>query len=303
MNTPAYINLLNNGILEDRVHKLKSMLQDCVLCPHQCKVNRLRGERGYCKTLENPIVSGAEPHFGEEDELVGRNGSGTIFFSHCNMSCIFCQNYDISHLGVGQEIDVYELAELMLELQERGCHNINFVTPGHVVPQMVQSIYIAAQGGLSIPIVYNSNGYDLIDTLKMLEGIIDIYMPDIKFASNQAGLKYLGVKNYYDIAKSAVKEMYRQVGNLMSDSSNIAYKGLLVRHLVMPQNVEHTKKILEFISDEISKDAYINLMNQYYPAFKSHNHPEIDRPITTEEYVTASNYAKQSKLSNYRTAF
>jgi putative pyruvate formate lyase activating enzyme len=208
MYRPKYLELLDNGELEKRVNKLKEMLTNCVLCPHQCEVNRLKGEKGYCKTLYNPIVSGASPHFGEEDELVGEYGSGTIFFSHCNLKCVFCQNYEISFCGEGSEISVEELAGLMLRLQRKKCHNINLVSPGHIVPQIVEAIYIAAKKGLNIPIVYNSNGYDLTDTLKFLDDVIDIYMPDIKFGDDKSGEKYLGVKSYYDIATSALIEMH-----------------------------------------------------------------------------------------------
>ncbi|WP_205665656.1 radical SAM protein [Anoxybacter fermentans] len=268
MYQPGYINLLKNGELEKRVQRLKEMLTNCVLCPHQCQVNRLNGERGYCKTLENVVVSGANAHFGEEEELVGRYGSGTIFFSHCNLKCVFCQNYEISQCGEGEEITIEELAEVMLYLQRRRCHNINLVSPGHIIPQVVEAIFIAANRGLNIPVVYNTNGYDLTDTLKFLDGIIDIYMPDIKFADDKLAEKYLGVKNYYTIAKAAVKEMYRQVGNLKTDDDGIAYKGLIIRHLILPENLAGTKEIMQFIADRISKDTYVNLMAQYYPVHR-----------------------------------
>lgn len=302
MTTPGYLNLLSNGELENRVKNLKQMLQNCVLCPHQCGVNRLEGERGYCKTLENVVVSAAQPHFGEEDELVGRYGSGTIFFSHCNLGCIFCQNYEISHCGEGEEVDADELAKMMLYLQKKGCHNINLVSPGHIIPQITEAIFIGAKNGLNIPIVYNSNGYDLKDTLRLLEGIVDIYMPDIKFYDDNIGEKYLEVKNYYTIAKAAVKEMHRQVGDLKIDDRNIAYKGLLIRHLVMPENLAGTEKIMKFIGEEISKDTYVNIMAQYYPAYKAYEINELSRRIDRNEYEIAVDSAEMAGLRRYKSS-
>lgn len=302
MTTPGYLNLLSNGELENRVKILKQMLQNCVLCPHQCGVNRLAGERGYCKTLENAVVSAAQPHFGEEDELVGRYGSGTIFFSHCNLGCVFCQNYEISHCGEGEEVNAEELAKIMLYLQKKGCHNINLVSPGHIVYQITEAIFIGAKNGLNIPIVYNSNGYDLTDTLRLLEGIVDIYMPDIKFYDDDIAEKYLGVKNYYTIAKAAVKEMYKQVGGLKTDNRNIAYKGLLIRHLVMPENLAGTGKIMKFIAEEISKDTYVNIMAQYYPAYKAHEFNELSRRVDRQEYEIAVNSAKTLGLTRYKSS-
>ncbi len=301
MNKPGYLRLLESGELQRRVELLKSMLEDCVLCPHQCKVNRMKGEKGYCKTLYNVVVSGAGPHSGEEDELVGLNGSGTIFFSHCNLRCAFCQNYEISYCGEGNEVTVQELAEMMLSLQQKGCHNINFVSPSHIVAQIVEAIYIASHAGLRIPIVYNSGGYDLTDTLKLLEEVVDIYMPDIKFSSDELAWRYIGVKDYSKIAKAAVKEMYRQVGNLKVDAENIAYKGLLIRHLVLPQNLAGTEEIMEFIAKELSKDVYVNIMAQYYPEHKAYGIPEFSRRITGEEYRNAVEAAKKAGLARYKS--
>lgn len=297
MITPSYLNLLETDKFSNRVKSLKQMLENCVLCPHQCEVNRLKGERGYCKTLDKAVVSGVQPHFGEEDELVGIYGSGTIFFSYCNMKCAFCQNYEISYCGEGEEADANKLAEMMLYLQKKGCHNINLVSPSHIVPQIVEAIFIAAQKGLNIPIVYNSNGYDLTDTLRFLDNIVDIYMPDIKFSDDAIAQKYLGVKNYYTIAKAAVKEMHRQVGNLKTDNRNIAYKGLLIRHLVMPENLAGTEKIMKFIANELSKDTYVNIMAQYYPTHKAFDYEEISRRITRQEYEKAVNYALSAGLN------
>ena len=298
MYTPRYLTLLHNGELEKRVNDLKQMLENCVLCPHQCEVNRSKKEKGYCKTLMNAVVSGAEIHFGEEPELVGQNGSGTIFFSHCNLSCIFCQNYEISYCGEGHEVSPIQLSKIMLDLQRKGCHNINLVSPGHIVPQIVESVFLAAQKGLILPIIYNTNGYDLTDTLKLLDVIIDIYMPDIKFSDDTLALKYLGVKNYFTIAKNAVKEMYRQVGNLQTDGSKIAEQGLMIRHLVMPQNLAGTDKIMKYIANELSPDCYTHIMAQYYPAHGSYLYGEINRRITHEEMNDAIAQAKSAGLKN-----
>lgn len=296
MYIPGYLNLLKTGELKSRAEKLVLMLEDCVLCPHQCKVNRLEGERGFCKTLENPIVSSAQPHLGEEAELVGYYGSGTIFFSHCNLKCSFCQNYEISYCGEGNEMEASRLAQVMLDLQNQKCHNINLVSPSHIIPQIVEAIYIAAQNGLNIPIVYNTGGYDLVDSLRLLDGIIDIYMPDIKFADNELALKYIGVKDYSDIARDAVKEMHRQVGNLKIDHRGIAYRGLLIRHLVLPHNLAGTDEIMEFVANEISKDTYVNIMAQYYPAHKALRIPELSERITEEEYESALRSAEKAGL-------
>jgi putative pyruvate formate lyase activating enzyme len=300
MKKPSYLFLLENGDLERRVATFKDMLKNCVLCPHQCQVNRLKGEKGYCQTLDNVIVSGSGPHFGEEDELVGYNGSGTIFFSHCNLKCVFCQNYEISYCGEGEEIDTNELADILLYLKNKGCHNINFVSPSHIVPQIVEAVFIAAKQGLDIPIVYNTGGYDLTDTLRLLEGIIDIYMPDIKFSDDELARKYIGVKDYYKIAKAAIKEMYRQVGDLKTDNRNIAYKGLLVRHLVLPQNLAGTEKIMEFIAKEISPYTYVNIMAQYYPEHKAYNYNELSRRISDEEYRKAIKAARTVGLKRIK---
>lgn len=302
MNQPTYLKLLTSGELEKRVRVLKAMLADCVICPHQCKVNRLEGEKGYCRTLDKVIISGASPHFGEEDELVGKHGSGTIFFSHCNLKCVFCQNYEISYCGQGEEVDSGQLAEIMLSLQKKGCHNINFVSPSHVVSQIVEAIFIAAKKGLNIPIVYNSGGYDLTDTLKLLDGIIDIYMPDIKFSNDETAQKYLGVKEYSKIAKTAVQEMHRQVGDLKTDERNIAYKGLLIRHLVLPQNLAGTKEIMQFIAEKVSVETYINIMAQYYPAHQAYKLKELSRRISIDEYKNAVNSAKLAGLKKIRSS-
>jgi len=295
---PGYLELIKIKELENRVQALHKMLGNCNLCPHQCSVDRLNGEKGFCRTGKNAIVSGYNAHFGEERELVGRYGSGTIFFSYCNLRCVFCQNYEISQCGEGDETTPAELARVMLALQKYGCHNINLVSPSHVVPQIVEAVYLAAKKGLNIPIVYNSGGYDLVDTLKMLEGIIDIYMPDIKFSDEFYAQKYSGVKDYFRIVKKAVQEMHRQVGDLKVDQQGIAYRGLIVRHLVLPDGLAGTEKIMEFLAREISPDTYVNIMAQYHPEHYAYKYPELSKRITGEDYRNAIEAAKKAGLKN-----
>jgi putative pyruvate formate lyase activating enzyme len=246
-------------------------------------VNRLKGEIGNCKAGLKPKVSSYHQHFGEEYCLVGRSGSGTIFFTHCNLHCVYCQNSDISQLGLGREINTERLAQMMMELQELGCHNLNLVTPTPWVPQIVEAIGIAQNSGLNVPIVYNCGGYESIETLKMLDGIIDIYMPDIKYGDNKKGEKYSKVPDYWDVVRQALKEMHRQVGDLVIENG-IAKKGLLIRHLVLPNNLSDSKMCLDFIANEISKNSFVNIMDQYYPAYKANEYPELNRRITPKEY-------------------
>lgn len=244
------------------------------------------------------VINGYGPHYGEEDVLVGRSGSGTVFFSHCTLQCVFCQNCEISQYGNGYEVTPLALSKIMLSLQEKGCHNINLVSPSHYVPQIVESIGLAAENGLTIPIVYNTGGYDEVDTLELLEGIIDIYMPDIKFGDNRKAKKYTKSAKYFDTAKAAVKEMYRQVGNLELSNAGVANKGLLIRHLLMPDNLSDTHKVLEFIAEDLSKDCVVNIMPQYYPAHKAFTFPELSRRITRQEYAETIQYAKKLGLTN-----
>lgn len=296
-HTPKYIELLQSGELDKRIARLKEKLLDCAVCPHHCRVNRLQNEKGFCRAGKHMVINGYGPHYGEEDVLVGRHGSGTVFFSHCTLQCVFCQNYEISQLGSGYEVTPLQLSKIMLTLQKKGCHNINLVSPTHYVPQIVESISLAAENGLRIPIVYNTGGYDDIDTLRLLEGIIDIYMPDIKFADNTKARKYTKSAEYFDVVKAAVKEMHRQVGNLKLDDA-IATRGLLIRHLVMPGNLSDTDKVLKFIAEELSKDCVVNIMPQYWPTHKAFNYPELSRRITRQEYADAIRYAKESGLAN-----
>uniref|UniRef100_A0A7C4TBV3 Radical SAM protein n=1 Tax=candidate division WOR-3 bacterium TaxID=2052148 RepID=A0A7C4TBV3_UNCW3 len=270
-------------ITRELIDEFYKLLNPCRLCPRQCGVNRFKGEIGNCKAGLKPKVSSYHQHFGEEYCLVGRFGSGTIFFTHCNLHCVYCQNYDISQLGLGREITTERLARMMLELQELGCHNINLVTPTPWVSQIVEALAIAQDNGLNLPIVYNCGGYESVETLKMLDGIIDIYMPDIKYGDNDKGKKYSGVPDYWDVVRQVLKEMHRQVGDLVIENG-IARKGLLIRHLVLPNNLADSKKCLDFIVNEISKNSFVNIMEQYYPTYKANEYPELNRRITPKEY-------------------
>lgn len=300
---PGYVKLASTGELDDRITLLKERLKSCVICPHHCRVDRPNNERGFCRAGADMVIDSYGPHYGEEPVLVGTGGSGTIFFSYCTLQCVFCQNCEISQHGEGYEVRPSELAAIMLSLQKKECHNINFVSPSHFVPQIVEALGLAAMDGLKLPLVYNTGGYDEIDTLKLLEGIIDIYMPDIKFGDNVKAKKYTKSSKYFDIVKEAVKEMHRQVGNLVTDENGIAQKGLLVRHLVMPENSSDTDIVLDFIANEISKDTFINLMSQYYPAHKSKTFHELSRRIRQNEYNEAVKYSEKLGLTNVLTKY
>ena len=292
---PSYIRLYEEGKLKDRVEKAYDILKECTVCPHSCRVNRVKGEKGFCKTGERVRIASFFPHRGEEFPIRGYRGSGTIFISYCNMRCVYCQNYDISQEGEGEEYFPEEIAAIMLYLQEEGCHNINWVTPSHVVPQLLKALYVAVGKGLKIPIVYNTSSYDSIETLKLLDGVVDIYLPDIKYLSNSYGRKYSKVKNYPEITKKAIKEMFRQVGNLKTDENGIAYKGVLIRHLVLPENISTSKEVIDFISS-ICPDAHINIMSQYRPYYKAYMFKELNKPIDMQEYYSLINYAKTKGL-------
>lgn len=296
MYRPGYISLYLSGELISRVQKAREMLRRCRLCPRNCEVDRLAGETGICNTGELPRVSSYFPHFGEEPPLVGFCGSGTIFFSYCNLKCIFCQNYTISHFGEGSEVSSCTLAGMMLELQGSGCHNINFVTPTHVVPQILHALSIAVERGLCIPLVYNTGGYDSVETLQLLDGVIDIYMPDIKYTSGKISKRLSKAEDYPEVAKAAILEMHRQVGDLRVDERGIAYRGLLVRHLVLPGGLAGTREAMRFLAREVSPDTYVNIMDQYYPYFKAKDHPVINRRITSEEYQEAIRIAQEEGL-------
>lgn len=296
IKSASYHSLLETGLLTKRVREAYAHLANCQICAHECGVNRLEGELGFCKTGRQAIVSSYGRHLGEEDPIRGRYGSGTIFFSRCNLHCQYCQNYDISQRSAGDEVEPEDMAYIMLELQEMGCHNINLVSPSHVVPQILAGLLIAASAGLKIPLVYNTGGYDHSDTLSLLEGIIDIYMPDMKYADSEIALRYSRIPNYPQVNQLAIKEMYRQVGDLSCDDEGVAYRGLLIRHLILPNNLAGTKNILEFIAKEISKKTYINLMDQYRPAYNAYKFPELNRRISSEEYQESVNIARRMGL-------
>lgn len=282
--------------LKTKSEQAIELLRNCQLCPRECKVNRLEDVLGYCRTGRWAIVSSYGQHFGEEPELVGTNGSGTIFFAHCNLSCQYCQNYDISQLGYGQITKANELAKMMLSLQKMGCHNINLVSPTHIVAQFIEALAIAKDHGLCLPIVYNTGGYDSVTTLKFLEGVIDIYMPDTKYSDGDLAQKYSKAPDYFEINKKAIKAMHRQVGDLVIDDRGIAIRGLLVRHLVLPNRIAGSFRVLEFIAEEISKDTYINIMAQYRPCYEANKYMELTRRITHFEYQEVIDYARKLGL-------
>lgn len=288
MEHPLYLNLSDSEFYEKK-QTLYDILSKCRLCPRECKVNRIKGEIGYCKAGKELVVSSVSPHFGEEPELVGIGGSGTIFFSHCSLRCVFCQNYEISHLGYGYAISEDELSSKMLFLQRIGCHNINLVTPTHYVPQIVSAIYIASKKGLSLPIVYNSSGYERVETLKLLSSIIDIYMPDMKYGEEAPAKEYSNASDYFSFSSSAIKEMYNQVKDLKIEDG-IAKRGLIVRHLVLPNNEAGSHNVFEFIAG-LSKNTYINIMDQYRPLYQANKFPKIARRIRYDEYIASINEA------------
>ena len=296
---PLYLDALESGKLDDAIEALFAVLEHCELCPRECGVNRLKGERGYCRSTAELVVSSIHPHFGEESVLVGVFGSGTVFLTNCNLGCVFCQNYEISHLGYGRVMSEEKLAEGMLSLQRQGCHNINFVTPTHFVPQILKAVKIAAERGLKVPLVYNCGGYESVKTLKLLDGIIDIYMPDIKYSSAENAKKYSNAEDYWEVCKRAVKEMHRQVGDLKVDGRGIAYRGLIIRHLVLPNGLAGTEEVMRFIAEEISRDSYVNVMAQYRPMFKAYEYEELSRPIKMSEYKAALEIAKKYGLHRF----
>jgi len=292
----AYLSLYRSGELRDRVEAARSLLRNCRVCPRHCGVDRLNGELGKCRTPGEVMVSSYGPHFGEESPLVGRNGSGTIFFTNCNLRCVFCQNYSISQLGEGDKVSKEELACMMLSLQDKGCHNINLVSPTHVVPQILEAFEMAVKSGLQLPLVYNSGGYDSIETLRLLDGIVDIYMPDMKYSDEKNAEKLSGVENYPSINRAAVKEMHRQVGDLQINEDGIAQRGLLVRHLVLPHGLAGTKEVVNFLANEVSPDTYVNIMAQYHPCHKASQFPSLSRRISAGEFQEAVTLARQAGL-------
>ncbi len=303
MNTPAafrpaYLALVHSGELARRVEDAYRHMEDCDLCARYCRVNRrLTLEGVACRTGEKAVVNSCGAHHGEEAPLSGWAGSGTIFFSWCNLRCVFCQNWEISQRGIGREVEPKELADMMLELQAQGCHNINLVSPSHVVAQILAGVLIAARAGLRLPLVYNTGGFDSPEALALLDGVIDIYMPDMKYADSATAHRYSHVRGYWEVNQAAVLEMHRQVGELVLDDRGIAQRGLLVRHLVLPGDLANTDQVLAFIAEKISPATYINLMDQYFPCYRAYDHPPLDRPITIDEYGSALELAARHGLS------
>jgi len=292
---PAYLDL-SSAELTDRIDAARSLLSPCSVCPRNCAVDRLSNKTGACRTGERAIISSFNPHFGEEAPLVGRGGSGTIFFANCNLKCIFCQNFEISQLGEGEPVEPDKIATIMLYLQRLGCENINFVSPTHVVPQILSALPNAIERGLRLPLVYNTGGYDSIATLKLLDGIVDIYMPDMKYADNATAKKLSGIDDYVERNRAAVIEMHRQVGDLQINEDGIATRGLLVRHLVLPEGLAGTDETTRFIAQRVSKDTYINLMDQYRPCYKADTVAALRRGITRREYEEAVQIASRNGL-------
>ncbi len=294
---PAYLKTHREGKLADKIARAQELLESCSVCPRDCKVDRVAGERGYCRAGFLPKVSSSSPHFGEEQPLVGFYGSGTIFFTHCNLGCSFCQNYSISHLDEGKEISIDRLSRMMVALQSLGCHNINFVSPTHYVPQILAALPNAIASGLSVPLVYNTGGYDAMETLKLLDGVVDIYMPDFKYSSEEVAEEYSQARDYPQVAKKAIKEMFRQVGDLVMDERGIALRGLLIRHLVLPSGLAGTQDVMRFLAQEISKNTYVNIMAQYYPCGDIKPGSPLYRRITKLEYNQAIAIAKKAGIT------
>jgi putative pyruvate formate lyase activating enzyme len=297
---PAYLKLHKTGRLEKRAEKLWAIMESCQLCPRRCGVNRLKGMSGFCHAPGVTLfVSSFHPHFGEERPLVGKGGSGTIFLTHCNLRCVFCQNWEISQLGVGSERDIDDLAQMMLRLQEIGCHNINLVTPTHYSAAILKALDIAAGRGLRLPMVYNTSGWERLEILEVLDGIVDIYLPDFKYWDSAMSAQYSsGAESYPEVTKAAILEMNRQVGVAKPAKDGIMQRGLMIRHLVMPNDVGGSERIMEWIAGRLPKDTYVNIMAQYNPLYKAYDYPEISRRITREEYRKVVGRAQEMGLTN-----
>lgn len=296
---PLYLSLHRRGELKNRGDTLWKIMESCHLCPRRCGVNRLKGERGFCGASSELVIASYHPHFGEEKPLVGKHGSGTIFLSHCSLRCVFCINWEISQGGEGNVHDIESLSEMMLDLQKIGCHNINVVTPTHYSPHIVLALDMAAAKGLSIPLVYNTCGWEKLDILNLLDGIVDIYLPDFKYAEEGMALKYSsGAEDYPELTKKALLEMHRQVGTAHPAKDGLMHRGLMIRHLVMPNNVSGTKGVIQWIRGNLPKDTYLNLMSQYRPMYKASHYLEISRRITREEYARAVKAAEEAGMTN-----
>ncbi len=297
---PAYAKLEAEGKLAERIEEAYGILEKCQLCPRLCGVNRRQGDEGFCKAPYQAVVYTHQPHFGEELPLVGQGGSGTIFFSNCNLRCVFCQNWPIAHQGLGQSVSDEELAQMMLHLQEIGCHNINLVTPTHVMPNILGAVRIALKQGLKLPLCYNTSGYERVEIIKLLDGIVDIYLPDLKFMDGIEAERYnlAEAADYPRVTQEAIQEMYRQVGNLSTNEMGIALRGLMVRHLVMPNRVAGTREFVSWVAENLSLDTYVNIMAQYRVEFKAFDYEEIARGITSQEFIEAMEWAQDAGLRN-----
>ncbi|MFC1709435.1 radical SAM protein [Candidatus Omnitrophota bacterium] len=284
---PSYLKSYQDSSLKKKIEKAYKLLESCEICPRRCKVNRINNEKGFCGVGINPVACSFMPHHGEEPPISGKKGSGAIFFSYCNLKCQYCQNYSFSQNGEGEEVSLEKLSEFMLYLQNLECHNINLVTPTHVMPQILKALYGSIEKGLNIPIIYNTSGYELPEIIKILDGIVDIYLVDMRYADNQHSEKYSKAKDYPYCNQEAVKQMHKQVGDAQIDDAGIIKRGLIVRHLVLPNNISGTEKIMKFLSKEISPKTYISLMSQYHPYYQAYKHPEINRCISKEEYQVA----------------
>ncbi len=296
---PRYPELHASGELARRAAEALTGLSTCHVCPHGCAVDRLAGERGVCRAGALARVSSVGPHFGEEPPLVGRGGSGTVFFTLCNLHCVFCQNYDISQLGHGEDVSAAELADIFLDMQRTGCENLNLVSPTHFAPQILEALDIAASRGLELPLVWNTGGYESLATLALLDGVVDVYMPDVKYADPTTAARLSGAADYPELAFAALREMHRQVGDLELDDRGIARRGLLVRHLVLPGGLAGTPEVMTFLAEEISRDTYVNVMDQYRPCHRAGEHPELTRRITAEEYAEARGAARAAGLHRF----
>lgn len=293
---PSARELLKSGELERRASEAARALACCRMCPHRCGVNRLEGEKGECRTGRHAAVAGYAVHQGEEKVIRGTQGSGAVFFGGCNLRCEFCQNSEISQHWSGGEMAAREIASVMLELEARGCHNINLVSPSHVAPQILEAVFIAVMKGLDLPLIFNSGGYDLVETLRRFSGIVDIYMPDMKYSDHEIALRYSKIKDYPAVNQAAILEMHRQTGDLVLDPAGVARRGLLVRHLVLPGDLSGTEETVRFLAARVSKDTYLNLMAQYHPAYHANGYPELNRPITIREYEQAVLAARAAGL-------
>lgn len=301
IHQPSYIRLINNGELKKRANFAHEILYSCNCCPHDCKVDRINGEPGTCFSGYLPIISSYSPHYGEEPVLSGIQGAGNIFFGNCNLKCVFCQNHEISQSYETEKyktVSLERLAEIMLELQERGCHNIGLVSPAHFSAQILKAIQIASKNGLSLPIIYNTNGYDSVKMLKLYDGVIDIYLPDLKYGNNEYAKTYSKIDNYFDYAKLALKEMFRQVGDELIYEGNVVVRGMIIRHLVLPNDLAESERIFQFIAEELSPDVHISLMSQYNPMHKAKKYVLLNRKIRESEYEKVLDLMDKYGLKN-----